>query len=150
MPDLRIFLGTGSGWDSVCAHGTFTGVFAFCLGGLLHHGHLRVCTADLAVNVHRRLHLHGVGHVAVDIKRSRRRDMPDGCRQRFHVHAVFQCHGCEGVPEIVEAGVLTFGSFQGSVKYLPYRRGMIRCIRRLSSHPGRKTRLLNPVTPTIF
>ena len=30
MPDLRIFLGTGSGCGSVGAHGAFTGVFVLC------------------------------------------------------------------------------------------------------------------------
>ena len=147
MPDLRIFLGTGSEWGSVGAHGAFTGVFAFCLGGLLHLGHLRVCAADFSVDPHGYLLLHGVGDMAVDVERGLGADVANHGGESLDIHTVFQRHGCEGVPEIVEADVLTFSSLQGSVKYLPYRRGMIRCIQRLTSHPGRKTRLSNPVTP---
>ena len=76
------------------------------LGHLLHLGHLCVRTADFAVNTHRRLHLHRVGHVAVDIKRRCGRYVTYCCRQRFYVHAVFQCHGCEGVTQIMEPHVL--------------------------------------------
>ena len=48
------------------------GRFHRLLGCLLCHGHLCVCAADFAVNAHRRLHLHGVGHVAINIKCGRR------------------------------------------------------------------------------
>ena len=40
------------------------------LGCLLYLGHLGVRAADLAVDIHRRLHLHRVGHMAVDVKGS--------------------------------------------------------------------------------
>ena len=70
MPDLRIFLGIGSGWGAVGSYVAFTGVFVLCSGILLYLRHLRVRAADLAVDIHRRLHLHCVGHMAVDIKGS--------------------------------------------------------------------------------
>ena len=71
--------------------------------GLPYLGHLGVRFADMAVDVYRRLHLHGVGHVAVNIKSCRRRDMTDGRRQWFHVNSVFQCQGYEDMEQIVEA-----------------------------------------------
>lgn len=45
-----------------------TGAVSF-LGRRLSRRHLGVCAADFAVNMHRRLPLHGIGDVAVDIQR---------------------------------------------------------------------------------
>lgn len=54
--------------------------------------------ADLMVDFHCRLLLHGVGHMRIDVQRGCRGYMTDDGRQRFHIHAVFQCHSRKGVP----------------------------------------------------
>ena len=74
--------------------------------------HLGVCTADFAVNMHCRLPLHGIGDMAVNIKRGCRGHMTYGCRERFHIHTVLQRHGRKGVPQIVKAHLFTACPFQ--------------------------------------
>ena len=54
----------------------------------LSRRHPSVCAADFAVDIHRRLPLHGIGDVAVNIQRSCRGHMADGCRKRFHIHII--------------------------------------------------------------
>ena len=61
MPDLRIFLGMGLCGLVRCVYGRV----CVLLGCLLHLGHLGVRAADLAVDVHRRLHLYRVGRMAI-------------------------------------------------------------------------------------
>lgn len=93
---------------------------------------LGVCTADFAVYMHRRLPLHGIGDMAVNIKRGCRGHMAYGsgagqlkdgtggcrghmaygCRERFHIHTVLQRHGSKGVTQIVKAHLFTARPFQ--------------------------------------
>lgn len=58
VPGLRIF-----GLYGVNSTG---GIFPFFP---LHRRHTGVCAADFAVNMHRRLPLHGIGDMAVNIQR---------------------------------------------------------------------------------
>ena len=72
--------------------------------------------------------LHIVGDMGVNVECRFRGNVTYDRRQRFYIHTVGKSGCSEGVPEIVEADVLTFCSFQGSVKHFPYRRRMIRRI----------------------
>ncbi len=56
--------------------------------------------------MHCRLPLHGIGDMAVNIKRGCRGHMAYGCRERFHIHTVLQRHGSKGVTQIVKAHLL--------------------------------------------
>lgn len=56
------------------------------------------CLADAAVNIFGGCPLHIIGNVGVDVQRGGRRHMPQHGGERFHIHAVFQCQRCEGVP----------------------------------------------------
>ena len=89
--------------------------------GRLRFGHLRVCTADLSVNSHGCLLLHGVGDMAVDIERGLRADVADHGRKRLDIHAVFECHGSEGVAQVVEADLLALRSLQYLLEFAVYR-----------------------------
>jgi hypothetical protein len=64
--------------------------------------------------------------MAVDIKGGRGRHVTDGCRQGFDVHSVFQRHGCEGMPEIVEANALTARTAKEPSKDIARSRGISR------------------------
>ena len=101
-------------------------ILSVLVGACLDLGHLRVCAADLAVDIHRRLHLHRVGHMAVDVKRGRRRHVTDGCRQGFDVHSVFQRHGCEGMAQVVEANALTARTAKDPSEDIARSRGISR------------------------
>lgn len=61
--------------------------------------------------MHRRLPLHGIGDVTVNIQRGCGGDMAYGCRERFHIHTVLQRHGRKGVPQIVKAHLFTARPF---------------------------------------
>lgn len=63
----------------------------------------RIGFSDLTVSFHRRLLLHQVGDLGVNVQRGRRGKMSDDVGQSLHIHAVFQSHGGEGVPKLVEA-----------------------------------------------
>lgn len=51
-------------------------------------GHLGVCTADFSVNSHRRLLLHGVGDVAVDVQGGLRADVAYNQILYFSLHVL--------------------------------------------------------------
>ena len=74
------------------------------------HGSVRL--ADLVVDLHRRLLLHGVGHMGVDVQRRCRGNMANDGGQRFHIHSMLQCHSCEGVPQVMEANLFTLRPLQ--------------------------------------
>ena len=59
---------------------------------LIHIRNLRVCTADLTVDLYHRLLLHCIGDMAVDVERSFSAYMTNHSRERLYVHAVFNCH----------------------------------------------------------
>ena len=88
----------------------------FVLGGKLVVqrlvGLIRLAVADPALDLLRRLLLHGAGDVAVNINRRSRRNMPDDGGERFHVHAVLQGGGCKGMAQVVEADVLALRPHQ--------------------------------------
>ena len=88
----------------------------FVLGGKLVVqrlvGLIRLAVADPALDLLRRLLLHGAGDVAVDVDGGRRGDMSNDGGERFHVHAVLQGGGGEGVAQVVEANVLTLRPHQ--------------------------------------
>ena len=65
------------------------------------------------VDLHRRLLLHGVGHMGVDVQSRCRGDMADDGRERFHIHTMLQRHGCEGMPQIMEANLFALRPLQG-------------------------------------
>ena len=39
--------------------------------------------------------------------------MSDDSGEGLYVHAMLQCHGCEGVAQVVESDFFTLGSLQG-------------------------------------
>ncbi len=88
------------------------GLRIFGLYGVNSIGTVSCPADDFAVNMHCRLPLHGIGDMAVNIKRGCRGHMAYGCRERFHIHPVFQCHGRKGVPQIVKAHLFTARPFQ--------------------------------------
>ena len=64
-------------------------------------GHFRVCTADFSVDTNRRLLLHRIGNVAVDIQGRFRADVTYHSRENLDIRSVFKCHRCEGVAQLV-------------------------------------------------
>lgn len=64
-----------------------------------------LAAADAALDLLRRLALHGAGDVAVDVDGGGGGDVIDDGGEGFHVHAVLQRHGGEGVAQIMEADV---------------------------------------------
>ena len=46
--------------------------------------------------------------------------------ERFHVHAVFKCHRCEGMAKVVEANMLAMRSFKHNAEAFGDRRGISR------------------------
>ena len=65
------------------------GLCLFTCLGRRRFGHFCVCTADFSVDAKRRLLLHGVGDVAVDIQCCLRADVSYHRRERFDIHSVF-------------------------------------------------------------
>ena len=65
--------------------------------GRRRFGHFCVCTANLSIDSHRCLLLHGVGDVAVDVQRGFRAYVTYHSGERLDIHAVFECHRCEGM-----------------------------------------------------
>ena len=100
-----------------------------CLGwlyALRKFGHLRICTADFAVDPHGRLLLHSVGDMAVYVERGLGADVADHGGERLDVHAVFECHGSEGVAQVVETDLLALRSLQYLLEFAVYRVGIPR------------------------
>ncbi len=62
-----------------------------------------VCTADLSVDSHSCLLLHGVGDMTVYVECGLGADVADHGGKGLDVHAVFNRHGGEGVAEVVES-----------------------------------------------
>lgn len=81
------------------------------LQSLLRHGSIGL--SDLPVDLHRRLLLHGIGDVGINVQRGCRRYMTDDGGQGFHIHAVLQRHGCEGMAQIMEPNLFTSCTPQG-------------------------------------
>ena len=84
----------------------FCGVFGAWLGtylGRRRFGHFCACTADLSVDSHRRLLLHGVCDMAVDVQCCFRAYVTYHSGECLDIHAVFECHRCEGVAQIVKS-----------------------------------------------
>lgn len=50
--------------------------------------HRSIGLADLMVDFHCRLFLHGISHMGVNVQRGRRGNMTNDSRQRFHIHPV--------------------------------------------------------------
>ena len=96
-----------------------------CLGWLWF-GHFGVCTAYFSVNANRRLLLHGVRNVAVDIQRGFCADVADHSRQGLNVHAAFERHGSEGMAQVVEADTLAVGSLEDELEAVIECRGVAR------------------------
>lgn len=99
---------------------------ATCLVRCVRLGNGRISPRNLAVNSCRRLLLHGVGDMAINIERGFRADMTYHGGQRFDVHAVFQCHGGEGVAEVVKPHPLAVCAFQYLLKPMIDRRRVSR------------------------
>lgn len=100
-----------------------------CLGwlhALREFGHLRICTADFAVDTNCRLLLHSVGDMAVDVERGLRADVSYHSGERFNIHTVFECHCSEGVAEVVKPHPLAFCAFQYLLKPMIDRRRVSR------------------------
>ena len=66
-------------------------------------GHFCVCSADLSVDSHGCLLLHGVGDMAVDVERGLGADVSYHGGESLDIHAIFKCHRGEGVARVVEA-----------------------------------------------
>lgn len=90
------------------------GLEAALVGGLslLTRRDGSVGLADLTVDFGGRLKLHGVGDVGVDVQGGGRGDVADDHRQGFDVHAVLQCHGGEGMAQVMEANLLALRPLQ--------------------------------------
>lgn len=97
-----------------------------CLVRCVRLGNGRVSPCNLAVNPCRRLLLHRVGDMAIDIERGFRADMTYHGGQRFDVHAVFQCHGGKGMAKVVKPHPLAVCAFQYLLKPMIDRRRVSR------------------------
>ena len=93
----------------------FIGLEAALIGVLLllvrRHG--SVSLADLTVDLYRRLLLHGVGDMGVDVQRRCGRCVPDDGGQRLDIHPMLQCHGRKCMPQIMEPNLLALRPLQG-------------------------------------
>ena len=96
-----------------------------CLGRL-RFGHLRVCTANLSVDPHGCLLLHGVGDMAVDVERGLRADVTYHSGECLDIHTVFKCHGCKCVAQVVETDLLAPRSLQYLLEFAVDRVGISR------------------------
>ena len=74
---------------------------------LLIRRHGSIGLADLMVDLYRRLLLHSIGHMGVDVQGCCRGNMADDGGERLYIHSMLQRHGCEGVPQVVEANLFT-------------------------------------------
>lgn len=72
----------------------------------------RLYTADFAVDVACRRPPHFIGRMRIGVDRSRHRIVTEECGNRFYIDAVLDCHGCEGMAQVVESNVLTICVFQ--------------------------------------
>ena len=66
----------------------------------------------------RRLELRIGGNVGVGVQREARGVVAQHRGHRFHVHAVLERHGCEGMTEIVESDAGQSRSFQHSLQHM--------------------------------
>ena len=85
-----------------------------------------VCTANLSVDSHGCLLLHGVGDMAVDVERSLRADVSYHGGESLDIHAIFKCHRSEGVAQVVKADLLTPRSLQYLLEFSVDRVGIPR------------------------
>ena len=92
----------------------FVGLEAALVGGLslLVRRDGGIGLADLAVDLCRRLALHGVGDVGIDVQGGGRGDVADDGGQGLHIHTVLQCHGGEGMAQVMEANFFALGTLQ--------------------------------------
>ena len=60
------------------------------------------------------------GDVGVGVQREARRVVAQHRGHRFHVHAVLQGHGREGVPEVVKADAGQSRPFQHSLQHVQH------------------------------
>ena len=105
--------------------GVFLAWFGTCLGWL-GFGHFGVCTAYFPVDANRRLLLHGVCDMAVDVQRGFCADVANHGRQGLDVHTVFECHGSEGMAQVVESDSLAVGSLEDELEAVIECRGVAR------------------------
>ena len=91
------------------------------LGAELFHfcGHGRIGFADLTVNSHRRLLLHQVSDVGVNVQHGYPENVTNACRQGFHIHAVLQRHRGEGMTEVMEPHIPQIPR-KTNLRYFPY------------------------------
>ena len=74
--------------------------------------HRCVGLSYLMVDLHRRLLLHGVGHMGVDVQGRCRGDVTDDGRERLDIHSMLQRHGRKGMSQVMEANLFTLGPLQ--------------------------------------
>ena len=66
----------------------------------------------------RRLHLRVGGNVGVGVQRETRRVVTEHGGHRFYIHAVLECHGREGMTEIVESDAGQSRPFQHPLEHV--------------------------------
>ena len=75
---------------------------------------------DALVDADRRILLHLISDVGVDVQGSPGGDVPNDGGQRFDVHAVFQGDGGKGVPQIVKSDSFASGALQNDLEPFSY------------------------------